>query len=382
MTDTSLSRRKSVARVTAAFPYRDNAPLHEVVSQQCLARRLARLLGTEFLANYEPAMRATVDAVYYVPSRTLVTGGRQAGETQLTDIHTDDDLFGGVVPYSFVATKAITHGLLEPTAAAPEGWSRDFHRKVERAVLRGYTVFSMEDARRAGALLLREGPIRIKPVRASGGRGQTLVDDLPDLEAGLEALNRVDLTECGLVLEEHLEDVKTFSVGRVNVANLIATYVGTQSLTPDNAGQLVYGGSELFFARGDFEALLQLNLQEDERRAVQLALIYDRAAMACYPGLYASRRNYDIAQGRDSKGRTRAGVLEQSWRAGGASMAEACALEAFQSARELKSVRAFTCERYGAHQPPPPDTQLIFRGEDTETGFITKYGGISFYGDS
>lgn len=45
-------------------------------------------------------------------------------------------------------------------------------------------------------------------------------------------------------------------------------YVGTQSLTPDNTGCLVYGGSELRVARGGFDALRRLDLADRERRAI------------------------------------------------------------------------------------------------------------------
>ena len=49
----------------------------------------------------------------------------------------------------------------------------------------------------------------------------------------------------------------------------------------------------------------------------------------------------------DAVGRRRSGVLEQSWRAGGASGAEIAALEAFRADPSLPSVRAITREVYG-----------------------------------
>jgi hypothetical protein len=69
------------------------------------------------------------------------------------------------------------------------------------------------------------------------------------------------------------------------------------------------------------------------RLAIQQAQVFDRADEA-YPGFYASRRNYDIAQGLDSDGKPRSGVLEQSWRMGGASSAEMAALQSFVNARD------------------------------------------------
>jgi hypothetical protein len=57
------------------------------------------------------------------------------------------------------------------------------------------------------------------------------------------------------VLEEDLAGVTTYSVGQVRVAGLVASYCGTQRLTPDNTGEAVYGGSELLVARRGFEEL-------------------------------------------------------------------------------------------------------------------------------
>jgi hypothetical protein len=158
----------------------------------------------------------------------------------------------------------------------------------------------------------------------------------------------------------------------VCVADLTASYYGTQRLTSDNSGAAVYGGSDLVVARGDFEALAVLNPPEDARLAVAQARVYDQAAMDCFAGMFASRRNYDIARGMNAAGRLRCGVLEQSWRIGGASGAEVAALEAFRADPGLHAVRASTVEIYGGAEPPPHAT-VYFRGEDERDGPMTKY---------
>jgi len=365
-------------RIAVPYPRREASPPHELASQDALARRLAGLLGLECVTDYDPSIRPAVGSVYYVPAATLVDGP----ETQALGVTGPRDLFGGVVPHAFVGTKAITHPL-PGRARMPRGWSTQFGAQVRDAVLRGQTVFTLADARRAGAALLRQGPLRVKPVQGTGGRGQSLVRDRAALDVALEGLRAEDLAECGLVLEEHLEEVRTYSVGHVQVGGLAMSYVGTQELTRDNAGELVYGGSRLLCARGGFEALMALELGADERRAAELACRYDAAALACYPGLYASRRNYDVAQGRDAHGRPRMGVLEQSWRAGGASLAEACALQALQADPALRTVRAYARERYGPGAPDAPadPAALVYRGQDTEVGPISKYAGIASHGD-
>ena len=126
-------------------------------------------------------------------------------------------------------------------------------------------------------------------------------------------------------------------------------------------------------ARGDFDALLALDLAEDARLAIAQARAYDDAAHACFPGFFASRRNYDVAQGVDARGRRRSGVLEQSWRLGGASGAEIAALEAFRADPSLRSVQAASHEIYGECPALPANSTVYFRGIDPHVGAVTKY---------
>ena len=340
---------------------------HERVTCARIARRLAALKGFEFGGDHEPSASYR-RPVYFVPTRTLVdiAAMREMG------IACEDDLFGGVVPHAFVATKAITHPLLREDAEAPDGWCRRFPEHVREGVLSGHSVFTAHDALEAGERLLREGTIRLKPVCATGGRGQVVVANRRDLESALEGIGAEDLSRNGLVIEENLDRVVTHSVGQVRVAGLVATYYGTQGLTADNTGAEVYGGSDLLVARGDFDALLALDLPGEARLAVSQARLYDRTAGECFPGFFASRRNYDVAQGMGFGGRARCGVLEQSWRIGGASGAEIAALEAFRADPTLRTVRARTVEIYGEAEPPP-DATVYFHGIDDRVGAILKY---------
>jgi hypothetical protein len=357
----------SGAVATYSVPGHGFAHSHEQATRNGIARRLAVLKGFDFVGEYASA-HSLSGPIYLVPSDTLV-GLAAAAALGVCDEHS---LFGGTVPHPFVATKAITHPLVAPGAIAPAGWSTEFGPRVQDAVLAGVTAFSGVDARRAGERLLEHGPVRVKSVRATGGRGQIVVSDLATLEAVLNMEDALNLSEHGLVLEEHLTDVTTYSVGQVRVADLTASYYGTQRLTSDNSGAAVYGGSDLVVARGDFEALAALNPPEDARLAVAQARVYDQAAIDCFPGMFASRRNYDIARGMNAAGRLRCGVLEQSWRIGGASGAEVAALEAFRADPGLHAVRASTVEIYGEPEPPPHAT-VYFRGEDERDGPMTKY---------
>ncbi len=154
---------------------------------------------------------------------------------------------------------------------------------------------------------------------------------------------------------------------------MIGTYYGTQYVTTNNHGAEVYGGSEITVVRGDFDALTALALPEDVVLAIAQARVYDAAASQCFTGFYASRRNYDVAQGRDGAGRHRSGVLEQSWRLGGASGAEIGALEAFRADPSLEIVRAITREVYGEAPALPPTAVVYFSGVDASVGALTKY---------
>jgi hypothetical protein len=109
---------------------------------------------------------------------------------------------------------------------------------------------------------------------------------------------------------------------------------------------------------------------------VKQACVYDSAALACFAPMFGSRRNYDVAQGVNGAGARCSGVLEQSWRIGGASGAEIAALEAFAADPGLSSVRASTVEVYGASDAPPADAVIYFRDVDERVGPLTKYTTI------
>lgn len=358
-------------------PHTDGfADTHERITRAEIARRLAALMGFAYAGAYDPSAHYP-GRVYFVPGNTLV-GLEHAAQLGITEEH---HLFGGVVPYPFIATKAITHPLIEPKAYAPEGWSDAFPHQVQDAVLLGYSVFTPEQAQAAGQRLLEHGPVRLKPVLATAGRGQKVVRSMTELADALAAIDPTELTGAGLVLEENLANVSTYSVGQVRVADLTATYYGSQRLTSDNAGDEVYGGSDLVVVRGGFDALSHLSLPENTRTAVEQARTYDTATKL-FPGMVASRRNYDVAQGVNAHRQWRSGVLEQSWRIGGATGAEIAALEAFRSDPGLHMVRASTCEVYGESEAPPPHATVYFRGVDERVGSLTKHTKVEAYGDA
>lgn len=346
---------------------------HEKATLRELASRLAAIKGYDFAGEYDPARRYS-DPLYFVPNDTLV-GIDEAGAL---GINGEQDLFGGVVPFAFAATKAITHPLPDADSSAPEGWSSEFHGRVRDVVLPGYSAFAKREARIAGMRLLELGRVRLKLPAGIGGLGQSVVDDERALDAELESLDDDALARDGLVLEQDLAEVVTHSIGQVAVDGMRASYCGVQRLTTNHHGEQVYGGSDLTVVRGGFDRLLKLSLVREVVSAIGQARDYHTAAMTSFRDMFASRCNYDVAQGVDNLGQRRSGVLEQSWRVGGASAAELAALEAFRADRSLDVVCASTTEVYSTGAVPD-DAVVYFRGVDEHAGAMTKYVRIEPY---
>src|SRR5262249_47521314 len=143
-------------------------------------------------------------------------------------IRSPSDLYGGVVPYPFAKTKAVTHGLVDRHAERPLGWCSAFGERVREIVLPGYTVFCRPDARVAASRMLSRGPIRLKNPASASGRDQTVVASWNELDAVLEKMTDDEMATYGLVLEENLRQVRTLSIGKIAVGSLRLSYHGTQ----------------------------------------------------------------------------------------------------------------------------------------------------------
>lgn len=350
---------------------------HQAMTLERIGRKVAQLVGYGFGGAYEAnatagAPPARTAAPYLVPQDTLVG----AAQARALGVHGADDLFGGVVPFAFVATKVITHGLVEPDAAAPQGWNPDFVRRAHAAVLPGYTAFSLDDARSAGQRLLAGGIVRLKDPCGIGGLGQQAVDRETALDEALADMSPADVEVHGLVLERDLASPQTYSVGQVLLDGLLASYCGTQGLTGNNSGEQVYGGSTLTVVRGGFDALLAQPFGPRALSAVRAATAYHDAALTCYAGMVLSRCNYDVAFGVPTGAAGAAelgGVLEQSWRVGGATGAELAALQALHADPRRRRVVAATREIYGEGVSVPDGAEVYFQGEDRDVGPLTKY---------
>ncbi|MEM5385917.1 DUF3182 family protein [Paraburkholderia phymatum] len=340
---------------------------HEVDTLCALARQIAELKGTTLAGEFNesdayPAHR------YLVPDDTLTL--TQAHKLGVRSVR---DLFGGVVPFPFVATKLIAHALPDDAQASPPGWSRVFGEHTASLVLPGYSAFSRDDACNAARMLWTQGRVRVKRPYGIGGAGQALVADMDALEAELDALGDAALRAEGIVVERQLDSIETLSVGQMTLDDLVASYYGVQHLTVNNHGHHVYGGTDLVVVHGGFDMLAKLDVTSDIREAISKARAFDAAVQNDYAGFFASRRNYDVAWGIDAQGVRHCGVLEQSWRVGGATGAELGALRMFRADPQVYAARASTRELYGDNVQLPDGACILYQGVDAHAGAITKY---------
>jgi len=348
----------------------DNDPIafHERKRHESLAKIIADIKEYEFGAYYDPG-GANNGPLYFVPHYTLV--GAQAATAM--GICCPDDFFGGV-PHWFVGTKAVIHNLANRHATRPAEWNTALSYAVSRSVLPGFTTFSPRDAYEAGTRLLARGSVRVKDVLAAGGNGQTVVRNAAELKVALQRFDERPADRWSLVVELNLEeDVTTYSIGQVRLSGIIISYWGTQRTTVNNSGETAYGGSRLNIVREGFDNVVSIAPNEDVKRAVEAAQAFDRAAPESYPELFASRRNYDVAIGRDQRGQQHCGVLDQSWRIGGTSGVEIAAIQIFKERPAVKLIKGSSVNVYGHHAGSPDGAIVHFDDVDAEFGPMLMY---------
>lgn len=332
--------------VTFAGGTKEGADFHERERIADLGKVIANMTDREFGGeiNGNNTLPPSQDH-YVVPFKTIL--GLDVARS--VGIYTQRDLFGGVVDRPFKGTKAISHGLVSTDAARPEGWSEAFSDRTEAVVLPGYTAFDRDEVLIAADTLLQEGfTVRAKRTLAAGGGDQHVVRSLDQLAPVLDAIPDDELEQFGYVVESNLhpDGLSIRSVGQVEIGGTTISYFGTQRETRLANNDVLYGGSDLYIASGGFDDLLEHVEDEDTRIAIEQARIYDEAARD-HLGVIASRRNYDVAQG-NLQGQRISGVLEQSWRIGGASGPEILAIELFRADRSAQVVEGSSFNQFSA----------------------------------
>lgn len=345
----------------------------DLITQKLLSQRFAALLNLQLIESEEHAQSHSLDPhqCYYLPSHTLLSH-----EALTLGIKSLQDLYGGVVPYSFLLHKTLSHPLHHTSMDSPEGWNNDLGLALKPYVLEGYSVFNTQDALWAAQGMVHNGPLRIKLATANAGRGQWIVSNH---EEAVDLFNQAQfqaLFEQGVIIEEALDNTVSFSIGQTEIGSHLISYCGEQEVTIDLKGQTTYGGSTLFVVRGGYAQLEAALSFDKHREALHLVKQYEKHIFNAFPQLYASRRNYDVLQGVNAKSQMRLGVLEQSWRVGGASMAELLALEAFAADPNLQTIRTWTRERYVSDASAIEKSDLLYCVAAEQTGWLIKSAGV------
>jgi len=308
-----------------------------------------------------------------VPDHTLT-----AVEADRLGVRTDRDLYGGVVPHAFVATRAAAHGPVSADAEVPQSWSYALARILSGCVLRGFSAFSHSDARLAAQKLLRNGPVRL-----NCGDTEASCDmlcDMDEFDEALDGIAVIDFATQGVVIEQALAEQTTYVVGRARIANECVSYVGTRRTARIESGwPPVHAGCDLAVVPGDFTALERVGLSTEARYAVLKAARYDEAISHAYRSSFASRRSYDVVLGHDRHGAARMGVRGPSWSVAAESPAEIAAITAFRDVPGLRCLRASTYEAYG-EVDVPSDAMVYYRSSDPRRGVLTKYCTIDVQG--
>lgn len=338
-----------------------------------MGRELAQLLDLSrvYLA-YEDQIKPAPADTYYLPLYTL-----SLAQAQQLGISNAAQLYGGVVPYDFLAHKAVAHPLPHADMERPEGWDNDLPLSLRHYVLPGYSTFSASDALHTMSLLDQEGQagIRVKLVKSNAGKDQKVIYSRQDLEELLSLPTWKEQLKHGLVLEENLLDSQTFSIGQTQIGEQLFSYVGTQHQTNNLMQESVYGGTTLLLVRGGFQQLFKLSGMERIQHLVEITLNYENSISRAFPQLYASRRNYDVIVGKNARGHHKAGVLEHSWRFGGASIAEILAMRTLQDHPELDHAHAWTRERYVDNASSVKNSSHLYSLHKETNSYLARFCG-------
>lgn len=339
-----VSASGKLARAVIAIPRLGLAerPEHEIASLRAAAQRLGQLLELPVLPGSVSESESW--ACYCIPISTW-----SFAEARAHGIEGADELWGGIVPYEFVGTKLISHPVWPGSTRVPRGWQA--LPGIESCTLLGFSVFDSHGAEAAVSYLLKEGSVRIKAPYARGGNGQTVLFRRDDVERWLDTMSDDEIS-AGVVVERNLQKSVTHSIGSATLPGREISYYGQQRTTLDPDGKEVYAGSTLVVFNGPSSSMLRELTSDVMAEFVSTAMRYDDIVSLGYH-VIASRRNYDVIEGMDENGSRHIGVLEQSWRFGGASMAEVLALEYFSKQRASRWVTTETVETYTTSAAPP-----------------------------
>jgi hypothetical protein len=328
-----------------------------------LCLEIARIKDMDFAGEFNQLRVDQASSLYFVPYQTIV-GNDPAAQL---GIRKAGDFFGGIVPYPYMKSKSVSHDVVLGAAGRPDGWCPEFAADVAHVVLPGISVFHRNDAAKAASLMFRRGRhLRGKRTPVSGGAGQSRLSSIREAVDAIGNIDEAELRQSGYVLELNLLEEVTRSVGRVEIGDVTVSYHGIQHSARDVDGKIHYGGSDLYVVRGGFQELLRHVSVPHIELAIRQAQVFDKSARERL-GVLASRRNYDVLQGYDGSGTFMSGVLEASWKLGGASGAEIMAIGVMKDNSRLDAVRASSHFVYGQDVATPPRAREHYRGPNPKS---------------
>ena len=324
------NRRGTMRRgavVTYALGAAGDRDSHEARTRTGIATKLAELKGFEFAGEYDRGTRYGGSVVFRAKRRA---GGHRSGGGARHPRRGRSVRRRG--PSCLRGDKGDHASAVRRAGARSRGLGPGVPASGGRRGARRIRAFEPEDALRAGASLLERGPVRVKRATGIGGRGQYVVKGTDDLAEVLGAIDADELSTSGVVIEENLDEVTTYSVGQVRVGR------SRRHLLRHAAADDATTGAQKSTAAPTCSSCEATSTRccasrwrnpsgSRSRRPASTTPLPTRAS----PGSSLRGAITTWCRGSMRADGSARGVLEQSWRIGGASGAEIGALEAFRA---------------------------------------------------
>jgi hypothetical protein len=243
---------------------------------------------------------------YEVLARTIT---REQAKT--LGIDSPDDFYGGVVDHLQHIEKSALHACL---GKCPSHYSNGFASEIQDAVLPGYSFFDEEGAEEAvNKLSGRFESLRLKLPMNSDGHGQYVVTKREEVLGIINNLDPEIMMNFGAVLEPHLFDVQTISIGE---------FFGEYSFIAHQIDDIAEDGRNRYKGANVEVYPRQLSSLGNNYKMDLLQVFLAEKAIKVHNAYSLldpmfSRVSYDLLVGRDKNGVVYGGVTDVTARVGG-----------------------------------------------------------------
>lgn len=349
------------------------------------AKELANILGGKVI-DYEDYIGKLPKNALIMPHVPItVTEYKQFGSPNLRLF------FGGVVPDRIFTTKSITHQTLPDAINIPLSFPHTLASRLKPYTLPGYTVFSIQQVRRAYKLLTNEGyVVRAKKAFGSRGIGQTVLRSEKDLTILIakhsNSRQRKTLQEYGLILEANVVNTlnrkilpTSYGVAKYSICGKTYSRLGVITYI-DFLGEQIQEGTKSYIVKGSFQNLqsqlrkINLDYYEPVKSAIKISKIIDSYGVKC------TRLNINLIEGvietrSNQRQKSRLYFVEPTFRMGGSTGVEILAVTEFMN-NKCNVVKCEFGALYGKEvkKDLPPGSTTFYTGKDRD-GFDVKYWG-------